>query len=49
MKKFSIILPVKNGGKYVKECVKSILFQTLNDFNLLVLDNDNIFSKNTLL
>ena len=39
MKKFSIILPVKNGGEYVKECVKSILSQTLNDFNLLVLDN----------
>ncbi len=37
--KFSIILPVKNGGEYVKECVKSILSQTLNDFNLLVLDN----------
>jgi glycosyltransferase involved in cell wall biosynthesis len=39
MKKFSIILPVKNGGEYVKECVHSILSQTLNDFNLLVLDN----------
>ncbi len=39
MKKFSIILPVRNGGEYVKECVGSILSQTLNDFNLLVLDN----------
>lgn len=39
MKKFSIILPVKNGGEYVKECVKSILSQTLNDFNLIVLDS----------
>ncbi|MDB5199924.1 MAG: glycosyltransferase [Chitinophagaceae bacterium] len=39
MKKFSIILPVKNGGEYVKECVNSILSQTLNDFNLHVLDN----------
>jgi glycosyltransferase involved in cell wall biosynthesis len=39
MKKFSIILPVRNGGEYVKECVNSILAQTLNDFNLLVLDN----------
>ncbi|HEV8081079.1 MAG TPA: glycosyltransferase family 2 protein [Chitinophagaceae bacterium] len=39
MKKFSIILPVKNGGEYVKECVKSIQSQTLNNFNLLVLDN----------
>lgn len=39
MKKFSIILPVRNGGEYVKECVHSILSQTLNDFNLIVLDN----------
>jgi len=39
MKKFSIILPVRNGGEYVKECVHSILSQTLNDFNLHVLDN----------
>jgi len=37
--KFSIILPVKNGGDYVKECVDSILSQSLQDFNLIVLDN----------
>lgn len=37
--KYSIILPVRNGGEYVKVCVNSILSQTLNDFNLLVLDN----------
>lgn len=37
--KYSIILPVRNGGNYVKECVSSILSQSLNDFNLLVLDN----------
>ena len=37
--KYSIILPVRNGGEYVKECVKSILSQTLNDFDLIVLDN----------
>jgi glycosyltransferase involved in cell wall biosynthesis len=37
--KFSIILPVHNGGKYVKACVNSILGQTLPDFNLLVLEN----------
>lgn len=37
--KYSIILPVRNGGEYVKECVNSILSQTLNTFNLHVLDN----------
>ena len=41
MSKFSIILPVRNGGIYVKECVASILSQTMQDFNLLVLDNDS--------
>ena len=39
MAKFSIILPVRNGGDYVKECVNSILSQTFSDFNLIVLDN----------
>jgi glycosyltransferase involved in cell wall biosynthesis len=37
--KYSIILPVRNGGSYIKECINSILQQTLNDFNLIVLDN----------
>ncbi|MFT3907924.1 MAG: glycosyltransferase [Ferruginibacter sp.] len=41
MNKFSIILPVRNGGDYVKECVNSILAQTVADFDLLVLDNNS--------
>jgi glycosyltransferase involved in cell wall biosynthesis len=39
MNKYSIILPVRNGGAYVKECIHSILDQTLGDFKLQVLDN----------
>jgi len=39
MPAFSIILPVRNGGEYVKECVNSILAQSLGDFHLQVLDN----------
>ena len=39
MKKYSIILPVRNGGEYVKECVNSILSQTFAEFDLHVLDN----------
>lgn len=39
MPKFSIILPVYNGGAYLKECVGSILGQDFPDFELLVLDN----------
>ena len=41
MAKFSIVLPVRNGGEYVKECVNSILSQTISDFNLEVLDNNS--------
>lgn len=37
--KYSIILPVKNGGIYVKDCVNSILGQTYTDFNFIILDN----------
>jgi glycosyltransferase involved in cell wall biosynthesis len=39
MKKYSIILPVRNGGVYVRECINAILAQTLDDFNLIILDN----------
>ncbi len=37
--KYSIILPVRNGGEYIKECVNSILAQSLPDFQLQILDN----------
>ncbi|MCC6288004.1 MAG: glycosyltransferase [Chitinophagaceae bacterium] len=39
MKRYSIILPVKNGGEYLKACVNSILGQTLQSFDLLILEN----------
>lgn len=38
--RFSVVLPVRNGGAHLRECVASILGQTLADgFELLVLDN----------
>jgi glycosyltransferase involved in cell wall biosynthesis len=39
MAKYSFILPVRNGGEYIKACVSSILAQTVQDFNLLILEN----------
>ena len=39
MIRFSILLPVRNGGHYVKICVQSILDQTYPHFDLHVLDN----------
>ncbi len=38
---FTIILPVRNGGEYVKGCVHSILNQTVSEFNFVVLDNNS--------
>lgn len=39
MNKFSIIIPVRNGGEYLKQAVQSILVQTFQDFNLLLLES----------
>ncbi len=39
MTRYSIILPVRNGSNYVRECVQSILSQSVQDFELLVLEN----------
>jgi glycosyltransferase involved in cell wall biosynthesis len=39
--KFSILLPVRNGGEYLKTCVSSILNQSLPHFNLIILDNNS--------
>ena len=36
---FTIALPVRNGGKYLPECVESILAQSCGDFELAILDN----------
>jgi glycosyltransferase involved in cell wall biosynthesis len=37
--KYSIILPVRNGGVFVKECIESILAQTEQGFDLIILEN----------
>jgi glycosyltransferase involved in cell wall biosynthesis len=39
MSKYSIILPVHNGGAYIRDCVNSILAQTYTDFDLIILEN----------
>ena len=39
MNSFSIILPVFNGGEYLKTCVKSLVAQTFSNYNIVVLDN----------
>lgn len=36
---FSIIIPVYNVEKYIERCIKSILVQTFQDFELLIIDD----------
>ncbi|MEJ2117640.1 MAG: glycosyltransferase [Alphaproteobacteria bacterium] len=38
-RKISVILPVKNGERYIYSSIKSILSQTFRDFELLVIDD----------
>ena len=41
MVEFSVILPVRNGWPYVKECVESVLSQSYPHLELTVLDNQS--------
>lgn len=42
MCKISIITPVYNVEKYLKKCIDSILNQTLNDFELFIVDDGSV-------
>ena len=37
--KVSIVLPVRNEEKFLKECLKSILQQTLSHWKLIAVDD----------
>lgn len=37
--KFSIVVPVYNTKKYLAKCIKSIIHQTFNDFELILIDD----------
>ena len=39
--KFSVLLPTRNGGKYLKNCLSSILDEPYQDMELVVSDNAN--------
>lgn len=39
MAKISVILPVYNGEKYLRECIDSVLKQTYTDFELIIVDD----------
>ena len=39
MPKFSIIVPIYNKEKYIERCIKSILNQTMQDFEIIILND----------
>jgi glycosyltransferase involved in cell wall biosynthesis len=40
--KVSVLLPVYNGEKYLQESIKSILNQTFEDFELIIIDDGSV-------
>lgn len=39
--KFSVLLPTRNGGSYLENCIRSILEQNYADMELIISDNAN--------
>lgn len=39
MPKISVIIPVYNGEKYLKECLDSILSQTMSDIEVICIND----------
>ena len=37
--KISVVIPMYNAEKYIGECLKSVLNQTLQDFEIIVVDD----------
>ena len=41
MAKISIIIPVYNSEKYIRRCLTSILNQTFQDFEIILIDDNS--------
>lgn len=40
--KISVIIPTFNSGQYIKQAIESILNQTFQDFEIIVIDNNSV-------
>lgn len=46
--KFSVLIPVYNTEKYLEECLQSVLNQTYQDFEIVIVDDGSIDSSGKL-
>ena len=46
--KISVIIPVYNTEKYLKECVESVLAQTYHNLEILLITMENRFKPTDL-
>ena len=47
--RISVLMSVYNGEKYLKEAVNSILNQTFNDFEFIIIDDGSIDRSNLII
>ena len=47
--KFSILIPSKNGEKYIENCIKSVLDQNFTDYEIIIGNNNNNEKFNTII
>ena len=47
--KFSIIIPVYNAEKYIDKCLASILGQTFENFECIVIDDGSSDNSNIII
>lgn len=48
MPTLSVLVPIYNSGKYLSECLDSILNQTYSDFELILLNDGSIDNSNSI-
>jgi len=48
MKKISVVIPMHNSTKHIEECIDSVIYQTYNNIEIIVVDDkseDNSIEK----
>ncbi len=45
---FSVIVPVYNGEKYLEQCIESVLKQTINDFEIIIVNDGSTDSSSDI-